>query len=163
MADKRFIRPAIILIIFILVELIGIAIASFVCGCASHRAYGAQTQQGYPCPGCGFSIPMENISANIRTKNKCSNCEKIFFGAPMAKKTQEEEKRGEKVSSSGLKSHGPRSIYESDTNYQSLWIGGESFKETETGYSLLFWSFSDRKVKSRRVVPHWRTTRYHYP
>ena len=79
MADKKFIRPAIILIIFILVELIGIAIASFVCGCASHRAYGAQTQQGYPCPGCGFSIPMENISTNIRTKNKCSNCEKIFL------------------------------------------------------------------------------------
>ena len=65
----------------------------------------------------------------------------------MAKKTQEEEKRGEKVSSSGLKSHGPRSIYESDTNYQSLWIGGESFKETETGYSLLFWSFKRQESK----------------
>ena len=141
-------------------------------GCASPRTnkedsthYVAQAHlQGYPCPGCGFSIPMENISANIRIKNECSSCGKIFFGTPVAKKTQEHEgKRGEKVVSSGLKSHGPRSVYESDTDYQYFWVGGETFNETETGYSFLSWRFRDSKVKSRRVIPHWTNTRYHYP
>ena len=143
----------------------------FVCSCFSQtnrediNHYVAQDKpQGYPCPGCGFSIPMENISANIRTKNECPNCGKIFFGTPVAKKTQEYEgKRGEKVVSSGLKSHGPRSVYESDTDYQYFWVGGETFNETETGYSFLFWRFRDSKVKSRRVIPHWTNTRYHYP
>ena len=68
-----------------------------ICSCASQSPkvensnhYREQAQpQGYPYPGCGFSIPMENISANIRTKNKCSNCEKIFFGTPEI--TTEEE------------------------------------------------------------------------
>ena len=142
-------------------------------GCASSQTnredsnyYRAQVEQGYPCPECGYLIPAENVSTNTRVKNECPSpsCRKIFFGIPVVKKTQEYEgKRGEKVSSSGLKSHGPRSVYESDTDYQYFWVGGESFKETETGYSVVVWSFGDRKVKSRRVVPHWTTTRYHYP
>ena len=164
MADKKLSFSDIIFLVILCVLLM-------IFGCASPRTnkedsthYVAQAHlQGYPCPGCGFSIPIENISANIRTKNECPNCGKIFFGTPVAKKTQEHEgKRGEKVSSSGLKSHGPRSIYESDTNYQSLWVGGESFKETETGYSFLSWRFRDSKVKSRRVIPHWTTRRYSY-
>lgn len=137
-------------------------------GCASQTGqmpqmdsnhYVAQAQpQGYPCPECGFPIPDKNVSPNIRTENKCPNCGKIFFGVPVAKKSQEREQ----TVSYGLRSHGPRSIYESDTNYQSFWVGGESFKETSTGYSFLSWRFRDSKVKSRRVIPHWTTRRYSY-
>ena len=42
--------------------------------------YVAQDKpQGYPCPGCGFSIPMENISANIRTKTNVRIAERYFL------------------------------------------------------------------------------------
>ena len=56
-------------------------------GCASPRTnkedsthYVAQAHlQGYPCPGCGFSIPIENISANIRTKTNAQIAERYFW------------------------------------------------------------------------------------
>lgn len=68
-----------------------IFLLSLVAGCASqssredsnHYVAVAQQPQGYPCPSCGHQIPMENISANIRTENKCPNCGKIFFGVPV--------------------------------------------------------------------------------
>lgn len=146
-----------------------IFLLSLVAGCALQSSredsanYVAQAQpQGYPCPECGFLISDKDVSANIRTKNKCLNCQKIFFGVPVANKTQKYKgNRGEKVVSSELKSHGPRSIYESDIDYQYFWVGGESFNETETGYSFLSWSFGDRRVKIYRVTPHWTNTRYH--
>lgn len=164
MADKKW---SFIDIIFLIV-LICLLLAAF--GCASqprredsnHYRAQAQVQQGYPCPECGFSIPMKDISSNIRIENKCPNCGKIFFGVPMSESSKAENyQRG--YGNYGPRNYGPTSVYQSDVNYQRFGVGGYSFKETPTGFSELSWHFHDSKVKSYRVTPHWTTTRYHYP
>ena len=137
----------------------------FVCGCFSQTNkedgvhYVAQVQpQSYPCSSCGYRIDINNINKNIRTENSCPSCGKRFFYT-----------HGLEVNSGSIKHdqrpkiYGPSSSYYSDTNYQRFGVGGYSFKETPTGFSELSWYFHDSKVKSHRIVPHWRTTRYHYP
>ena len=84
--DKSLKKDIRLIFLIAIVACLATLLFSFVAGCASqapredsaHQV--AQTQpQGYPCQGCGFSIPMENISANIRIKNECSSCGKIFL------------------------------------------------------------------------------------
>lgn len=86
MAEKKF---SVANIIFLIILLCGLSAIS---GCASQARqqmdsnhYVVQTQlQGYPCPECGHLIPVDKVSANVRTKNECPKCGKIFFGKPVA-------------------------------------------------------------------------------
>lgn len=142
-------------------------VSSVFCGCASQTPredsnhYVAQVQN-YSCPSCGYRIDMNNVNKNIRMENVCSSCGKLFFYAPIA----EPDKTGNYQSGYGKygpRTHGPTSVYQSDTGYQRLYSGGYSFKENSYGFTESYWRFRDSKVKSFRVIPHWRTTRYHYP
>lgn len=94
MADKLSIMEK----VFLMILLCGLLAIS---GCASadpkedNNRYAVQTQsQTYPCPSCGHQIPMENISTNIRTKNECPSCRKIFFGAPVVESKAKLESQG---------------------------------------------------------------------
>ena len=112
-------------------------------------------------PPCGHEIPLEKINKNIREKNECSSCGKIFFYTPVAKSREPEGGVG--YGRYGERSYGPSSAYQSDVSYQHFGVRGYSFKENDYGFSERSWYFHDSKVKSYRVVPHWRNTRYHYP
>ena len=145
--------------------LICLGLTILVCSCFSqtNRKDGthfvAQVEpQSYPCLSCGYRVDMNNVNKNIRMGNSCPSCGKKFFYTP-----------GLEVNSGSIKHdqrpkiYGPSSSYYSDTNYQRFGVGGYSFKETKLGFSEMSWYFHDSKVKSHRIVPHWRTTRYYYP
>lgn len=162
MADRKLSIADIIFLIILLFCL------SAVTGCASQTTrkedsnhYRAQVEQGYPCPECGHSIPVDKISANIRVENKCPNCGEIFFGKPVTESSKVENYQPG-YGNYGPRNYGPTSVYQSDVSYQRFGVGGYSFKETSTGFSELSWYFDDNKVKSRRVIPHWTTRRYSY-
>lgn len=169
MADKKFNVVDIVFLIILLGLLPMISVSS----CASQvrqtpqmdsNHYVAQVQQDYPCPKCGFLIPDKDVNPNIRTENKCPNCRKIFFGAPV-----EVAQKGKTINGYtpygpyGPRNYGPTSVYQMDVNHQVLGVGGYYFKETPTGFWELSWYFLDRRTETDRVVSRWRTKRYHYP
>ena len=140
-----------------------------VCSCFSQTNredsthYVAQAQpQGYPCPNCGNIIDINSVNKNIRTKNTCTKCGNGFFYTPRMENVANSN-NGYEQHEQRPKIYGPSSSYYSDTNYQRFGVGGYSFKETKLGFSETSWYFHDSRVKSHRIVPHWRTTRYHYP
>lgn len=95
----------------------------FACSCFSQTSredarYVAQAQsQGYPCPECGYLIPVEKISANIRTKNECPNCGKIFFGAPVIESKDETEFQGKPYRGPKIFGRGYYSNFKHSSNF----------------------------------------------
>ena len=152
-----------------LVIFICLGLTLFVCSCFSQTNredgthYVAQAKpQGYPCPNCGYRVDMNNVNKNIRMENICSSCGRGFFYTPRMENVANSNNGYEKHEQRP-KIYGPSSSYYSDTRYQRFGVGGYSFKETKLGFSETSWYFHDSRVKSHRIVPHWRTTRYHYP
>ena len=159
MVEKKFSIAEKIFLIILLCGLLAIF------GCASKQTnkedsnhYRAQT---YTCPFCGEKIDIKNVDKNIRMGNTCPACGKIFFYTPQ---TKEPIGSGQnptyQYGKYGPRTYGPTSSYQSDVSYQRFGVGGYSFKETKLGFSEVSWYFRDSRVKSHRIVPHWRTTRY---
>jgi len=142
-------------------------IMSIIFGCAStampredSNHYKAEAQT-YSCPFCGREITLESINKDIRAVNTCPTCGNKF---PFLEKAREVYSDGQgQRQNYGPRTYGPSSAYQSDVSFQRFGVRGYSFKENNYGFSELSWYFHDSKVKSYRVVPHWRNTRYHYP
>ena len=117
----------------------------------------------YYCPNKHIVSP-EDIKTGIRDINKCLTCGAKFPFIGLSRGDGGGDGRGgNSYQKDRQKNYGPTSAYQSDVSHQHFGVGGYSFKENDYGFSKLSWYFHDSKVKSYRVVPHWRTTRYHYP
>src|SRR3989344_822205 len=132
----------------------------FVVSCATARSPQLPAKKVY-IPPCGHEVQVEKINKNIREKNECSSCGKIFFYTPVVESMEPERYAG--YGRYGARSYGPSSSYQSDISYQHFGVGGYSFKENDYGFSELSWYFRDSKVKSYRVVPRGKTRCYDYP
>jgi len=157
MVNDRLSFTKISLLIFLLILLLLLS------GCSSAPKAEGLKPNVYYCPS-EHEIPMKNINKDIRAINKCSECGAEFPFIGLSRGDGGGDGRGgNSYQKDRQKNYGPTSAYQSDVSHQHFGVGGYSFKENDYGFSELSWYFHDSKVKSYRVVPHWRTTRYHYP
>jgi len=133
-------------------------VISIIFGCSS--APKTVAPNVYYCPN-KHKIPMEKINKDIRAINTCTVCGAKF--PYMVRVREADSSSGGQRQNYGPRIYGPSSTYQSDINYQRFDAGGYSFKKNFYGFSEMSWRFHDSRVKSRRVIPYWRTTSYHYP